>query len=91
MTAARIHGHSLPAIARHFDRDHTTVLVRDPAHREDPAAAGPAAKIAADLPEQPAASSAPATSSSMSPSPVTAPPACASSSERSLSPLSAAG
>ncbi|QCC76092.1 hypothetical protein E2C04_00755 [Nocardioides daphniae] len=26
MTAARIQGHSLPSIARHFDRDHTTVL-----------------------------------------------------------------
>ena len=92
MTAARIQGHSLPAIARHFDRDRTTVLSATRRIEKTPPLRDLAAKIAADLPEQPPAS-APATSSSTlpstAPSPVTAPPACASSSERSLSPLSA--
>ncbi len=56
MTAARIHGHSLPAIARHFDRDHTTVLSATRRIEKTPPLRDLAAKIAADLPEQPASS-----------------------------------
>ncbi|MBM0128193.1 helix-turn-helix domain-containing protein [Pimelobacter simplex] len=53
MTAARIHGHSLPTIARHFDRDHTTVLQSTRRIEKTPPLRDLAAKIAADLPEQP--------------------------------------
>ena len=56
MTAARIHGHSLPAIARHFDRDHTTVLSATRRIEKTPPLRDLAAKIAADLPEQPGSS-----------------------------------
>ncbi|KQZ72157.1 helix-turn-helix domain-containing protein [Nocardioides sp. Root151] len=52
MTAARIHGHSLPTIARHFDRDHTTVLHATRRIEKTPPLRDLAAKIAADLPEQ---------------------------------------
>ena len=55
MTAARIHGHSLPTIARHFDRDHTTVLHATRRIEKTPPLRDLAAKIAADLPEQSAA------------------------------------
>lgn len=72
---------SLPAIARHFDRDHTTVLSATRRIEKTPPLRDLAAKIAADLPSSQPAASEPATSSSMSPSPVTAPPACESSSE----------
>ncbi|MFC7504047.1 helix-turn-helix domain-containing protein [Nocardioides sp. CPCC 206347] len=54
MTAARLHGHSLPTIARHFDRDHTTVLQATRRTEKTPPLRDLAAKIAADLPEQPA-------------------------------------
>jgi chromosomal replication initiation ATPase DnaA len=54
MTAARLHGHSLPAIARHFGRDHTTVLQATRRIEKTPPLRDLAAKIAADLPEQPA-------------------------------------
>ncbi|MEZ0580162.1 helix-turn-helix domain-containing protein [Nocardioides sp. MH1] len=55
MTAARQHGHSLPAIARHFDRDHTTVLqATRRIEKKTPPLRDLAAKIAADLPGQPA-------------------------------------
>jgi hypothetical protein len=53
MTAARIHGHSLPTIARHFDRDHTTVLHATRRIEKTPPLHDLAAKIAAELPEQP--------------------------------------
>jgi len=56
MTAARIHGHSLPKIARHFDRDHTTVLHATRRIEKTPPLRDLAAKIAADLPEDPAGS-----------------------------------
>lgn len=56
MTAARIHGHSLPAIARHFDRDHTTVLHATRRIEKTPPLRDLAAKIAADLPKQPSSS-----------------------------------
>src|SRR3546814_948772 len=52
MTAARIHGHSLPTIARHFDRDHTTVLHAARRIEKTPPLRDLAAKIAEDLPEQ---------------------------------------
>jgi hypothetical protein len=52
MTAARIHGHSLPTIARHFDRDHTTVLHATRRIEKTPPLRDLAAKIAADLLEQ---------------------------------------
>jgi adenosylmethionine-8-amino-7-oxononanoate aminotransferase len=55
MTAARIHGHSLPTIARHFDRDHTTVLHATQRIEKTPPLRDLAAKIAAELPEEPAA------------------------------------
>jgi hypothetical protein len=51
MTAARIHGHSLPTIARHFDRDHTTVLQATRRIQKTPPLRDLAAKIAAHLPE----------------------------------------
>lgn len=54
MTAARIHGHSLPTIARHFDRDHTTVLLATRRIEKTPPLRDLAAKIAAELPEEPA-------------------------------------
>ena len=54
MTAARLHGHSLPTIARHFDRDHTTVLQATRRIEKTPPLRDLAAKIATDLPEQPA-------------------------------------
>ncbi|NHA01266.1 hypothetical protein G5V59_19250 [Nocardioides sp. W3-2-3] len=54
MAAARIHGHSLPTIARHFERDHTTVLLATRRIEKTPPLRDLAAKIAADLPEQPA-------------------------------------
>lgn len=54
MTAARLQGHSLPTIARHFDRDHTTVLQATRRIEKTPPLRDLAAKIAADLPEQPA-------------------------------------
>lgn len=54
MTAARIHGHSLPTIARHFERDHSTVLQATRRIEKTPPLRDLAAKIAADLPEQPA-------------------------------------
>lgn len=56
MTAARIQGHSLPAIARHFDRDHTTVLSATRRIEKTPPLRDLAAQIAADLPEQPVSS-----------------------------------
>ena len=56
MTAARIRGHSLPTIARHFDRDHTTVLHATRRIEKTPPLRELAAKIAAALPEQPATS-----------------------------------
>jgi|GEM_PF-4974197 len=52
MTAARLHGHSLPTIARHFERDHTTVLQATRRIENTPPLRDLAAKIAADLPEQ---------------------------------------
>lgn len=54
MTAARIQGHSLPAIARHFDRDHTTVLHATRRIDKTPPLRDLAAKIAAALPQEPA-------------------------------------
>ncbi|MDP3968576.1 MAG: hypothetical protein Q8Q02_09855 [Nocardioides sp.] len=54
MTAARLHGCSLPTIVRHFDRDHTTVLQATRRIEKTPPLRDLAAKIAADLPEQPA-------------------------------------
>jgi len=53
MTAARIHGHSLPTIARHFDRDHTTVLHATRRIEKTPPLRDLAAKIAAELPDEP--------------------------------------
>lgn len=58
MTAARIHGHSLPTIARHFDRDHTTVLHATRRIEKTPPLRDLAAKTAAELPEEPAAAGA---------------------------------
>lgn len=57
MTTARIHGHSLPTIARHFERDHTTVLHATRRIEKTPPLRDLAAKIAAELPEEPAAAS----------------------------------
>jgi chromosomal replication initiation ATPase DnaA len=53
MTAARIHGHSLPTIARHFDRDHT-VLHATRRIEKTPPLRDLSAKIAAELSEEPA-------------------------------------
>ncbi|UUW88595.1 helix-turn-helix domain-containing protein [Pimelobacter simplex] len=58
MTAARQHGHSLPTIARHFGRDHTTVLQATRRIEKTPPLRDLAAKITADLPEQPASTQA---------------------------------
>jgi len=58
MTAARIHGHSLPRIARHFERDHTTVLHATRRIEKTPPLRDLAAKIAAELPEEAAGASA---------------------------------
>src|SRR5690606_36305349 len=55
MTAARIHGHSLPTVARHFERDHTTMLHATRRIDKTPPMRDLAAKIAAELPEEPAA------------------------------------
>lgn len=52
MTAARIHGHSLPTIARHFERDHTTVLQATRRIEKTPPLRELAEKIAADLPRE---------------------------------------
>ncbi|CAI9418300.1 Chromosomal replication initiator protein DnaA [Nocardioides sp. T2.26MG-1] len=57
MTAARIHGHSLPTIARHFERDHTTVLHATRRIEKTPPLRDLAAKIAAELPDEPAGAS----------------------------------
>ena len=57
MTAARIHGHSLPTIAHHFDRDHTTVLHATRRIEKTPPLRDLAAKIAAEFPEEPAGAS----------------------------------
>lgn len=57
MTAARIHGHSLPTIARHFERDRTTVLHATRRIEKTPPLRDLAAKIAAELPEEPAGAS----------------------------------
>ena len=54
MTTARIHGHSLPTISRHFDRDHTTVLHATRRIEKTPPLRDLAAKIAGELPEEPA-------------------------------------
>ena len=54
MTAARMDGHSLPKIAAHFDRDHTTVLQATRRIEKTPPLRDLAAKIAADLPQEPA-------------------------------------
>ena len=51
MTAARMHGQSLPRIAGHFDRDHTTVLHATRRIEKTPPLRALAAKIAADLPQ----------------------------------------
>jgi hypothetical protein len=53
MTAARIHGRSLPTIARHFDRDHTTVLHAIRRIQKTPPLRDLAATIATELPEEP--------------------------------------
>lgn len=50
MTAARMHGQSLPRIAGHFDRDHTTVLHATRRIEKTPPLQALAARIAADLP-----------------------------------------
>ena len=50
MTAARMHGQSLPRIAGHFDRDHTTVLHATRRIEKTPPLRALAARIAADLP-----------------------------------------
>jgi hypothetical protein len=50
MTAARMHGQSLPRIAGHFDRDHTTVLHATRRIEKTPPLRALAAKIAANLP-----------------------------------------
>ena len=52
MTAARMHGHSLPTIARHFERDHTTVLHATRRIEKTPPLRELAEKIAADLPRE---------------------------------------
>jgi hypothetical protein len=53
MTAARMDGHSLPKIAAHFERDHTTVLQATRRIEKTPPLRDLAAKIAADLPQEP--------------------------------------
>ncbi|MGD9961873.1 helix-turn-helix domain-containing protein [Nocardioides sp.] len=54
MTAARMRGQSLPQIARHFDRDHTTVLHATRRIEKSPPLRDLAAKIAGELAEEPA-------------------------------------
>lgn len=54
MTAARMDGHSLPTIAAHFERDHTTVLQATRRIEKTSPLRDLAAKIAADLPQEPA-------------------------------------
>lgn len=54
MTAARMRGQSLPQIARHFDRDHTTVLHATRRIEKTPPLRDLAAKIAGELTEEPA-------------------------------------
>lgn len=54
MTAARIRGQSLLQIARHFDRDHTTVLHATRRIEKTPPLRDLAAKIASELAEEPA-------------------------------------
>ncbi|MEP7737739.1 helix-turn-helix domain-containing protein [Nocardioides sp. 31GB23] len=53
MTAARMRGQSLPQIARHFDRDHTTVLHATRRIEKTPPLRDLAAKIAGELPDEP--------------------------------------
>lgn len=53
MTAARMRGQSLPQIARHFDRDHTTVLHATRRIEKTPPLRDLAAKIASELAEEP--------------------------------------
>ena len=52
MTAARMRGQSLPQIARHFDRDHTTVLHAIRRIEKSPPLRDLAAKIASELAEE---------------------------------------
>lgn len=54
MTAARMRGQSLPQIARHFDRDHTTVLHATRRIEKTPPLRDLAAKIASELATEPA-------------------------------------
>lgn len=54
MTAARLHGHSLPQIAAHFDRDHTAVLHATRRIDKTPPLKALAASIADQLPQDPA-------------------------------------
>ncbi len=53
MTAARMRGQSLPQIARHFDRDHTTVLHATRRIEKTLPLRDLAAKIAGELTEAP--------------------------------------
>ena len=53
MTAARMRGHSLAQIARHFDRDHTTVLHATRRIEKTPPLRDLAAKIAGELADEP--------------------------------------
>ncbi len=53
MTAARMRGQSLPQIARHFDRDHTTVLHATRRIEKAPPLRDLAAKIAGELADEP--------------------------------------
>lgn len=52
MTAARMRGQSLPQIARHFDRDHTTVLHATRRIEKTPPLRDLAARIAGELTEE---------------------------------------
>ncbi len=54
MTAARMRGQSLPQIARHFDRDHTTVLHATRRIEKTPPLRDLAAKIAGEVADEPA-------------------------------------
>lgn len=54
MTAARMRGQSLPQIARHFDRDHTTILHATRRIMKTPPLRDLAAKLASELAEEPA-------------------------------------
>ncbi len=53
MTAARMDGHTLPKIAAHFQRDHTTVLQATRRIEKTPPLRDLAAKIATGLPQEP--------------------------------------